>query len=106
MAYFYGRCPHEREREERSKMPAGKYKKRPVVIEAVQWLGTNFEEVKAFAGESVKLDPIFTEPKLLIQTMANGWVPSPVGEWVMKGVSGEFYPCADSVFRASYDPAE
>ena len=85
--------------------PVQKWKKRPIVIEAIQWLGDNFEEVMAFAGDNVKvMDP---EAKTLgILTLANGWVPSPVGEWVLRGISGEFYPCADSVLKASYDLVE
>jgi hypothetical protein len=89
-------------------MPVAQFRKRAVVIEAIQWTGDNFEELRAFAGPDVELLPYLDPPgpdKISIRTMANGWVPSPVGEWLMKGVSGEFYPCADSVFRASYDAA-
>lgn len=89
------------------------FRKRPLAVEAVQWTGENFAELQAFAGENVRYSDgeipagqMGWERGLLIRTMANGWVPSPVGEWVIKGVAGEFYPCADSVLRASYVQVE
>ena len=82
----------------------GTYRKKPLEISAVQWRGDNLAELEAFAGKAVRMSPS-GNGILEISTMANGWVPSPIGEWLLRGVKGEFYPCADAVFRASYEPA-
>ncbi|MCA1832580.1 MAG: hypothetical protein LC750_07585 [Actinobacteria bacterium] len=79
-----------------------KYRKKPVVIEAVQWQGTNPDEVSAFcvAGWFDGNDQSFIIPTLEGDMRAN---PS---DFVIKGVKGEFYPCKPDIFEATYDVAD
>lgn len=86
-----------------------KFRKKPVVIEAVQWsyLSTNasqnnFPAIKNFVGEHCYLDPF----KGLCIFTAEGVMQAGNGDWIIKGIKGEFYPCKPDIFEATYEPAE
>ncbi len=73
-----------------------KFRKKPVVIEAIQWTG-NIDECKKFMGViCVKGDYI------LIPTLEGQMTASP-GDYIIKGVQGEFYPCKPDIFEATYE---
>lgn len=89
-----------------------KYRKKPVVIEAVQWDGT-------FFGTQFILS-IFNEIETLhmdynvdrdecsfwkIGTLEGGHIVSPF-DYIIKGVKGEFYPCKPDIFEMTYERAE
>lgn len=80
-----------------------KFRKKPVVIEAVQWTGDNLEELRAFVPEGVRHNRI-GEP-LGIKTL-EGVMTVSRGDWIIKGVKGEFYPCKPDIFAATYEPME
>ena len=91
-------------------MTASTFRKKPLAIQAIQWTGDNLAELREFAGTLVSFseglsDTCDWERGLRVRTATNGWVPVPVGEWILKGVQSEFYPCADRIFRTTYDPA-
>ncbi len=78
-----------------------KYRKKPVVIEAFQWVNkppfpAGFEALHPLAL-------INTEAKLVIQTL-EGPITASDGDWIIKGVKGEFYPCKPGIFAATYEP--
>lgn len=78
-----------------------KYQKKPVVIEAVQWDGTleSTNEVVAFCKHTV------THPgrnDIQIQTL-EGIMEVIPGDYIIKGIKGEFYPCKPDVFEQTYD---
>ena len=81
---------------------AMKYRKKPVVVEAVQWTGENHAEMCEF------IDPEVFEIKpkegLIIHTLEGDHHASP-GDYIIKGVNGEFYPCKPDIFAKTYDPA-
>jgi hypothetical protein len=86
---------------------ADKFRKRPVVIEAVQWTGGNAEEVAAFFPAD--LPPRFTSSgdmpdfrQVEIDTL-EGTMRTDPGDWIIKGVAGEFYPCKPDIFEATYE---
>ena len=74
-----------------------KYIKKPVVIEAVQWTGINKNEVEDFIKDfgSVKGDYVD------IATL-EGLMVASIGDFIIKGVKGEFYPCKPDIFEMSY----
>lgn len=80
----------------------GTYVKKPVVIEACQWIGDNIEEIKKF------VDPIAEyledEQVILIHTL-EGDMKANVGDYIIKGVKGEFYPCKPDIFEETYSEA-
>lgn len=81
-----------------------KYRKKPVVIEAVQYTGTNaWEIVMALSPDGPSCLEI-TEAAVTIPTL-EGRMTVSVGDWVIRGVAGEFYPCKPDIFAATYEPA-
>lgn len=81
-----------------------KFKKKPVVIDAMKWTGENFEEVKKFAGKNVKLD----DGELIVITLEDGKKSKAKhaasnGDYVIKGVQGEFYFCKPDIFKDTYE---
>ncbi len=79
----------------------GMYRKKPVVVEAVQWSGSNVEELAQFAP----LAKVKAEGKrnaLIIDTLEGVMLGEP-GDWIIKGVKGEFYPCKPDIFEATYE---
>lgn len=78
-----------------------KFRKKPVVIEAVQWTGKNASEVCSFMGGVMGT----TEHKVEIDTL-EGRMHASIGDWIIRGVKGELYPCKPDIFAATYEPAE
>ena len=74
-----------------------KYRKKPVVIEAVQWLGDNVKEIEGFAYPNG-----VHEHRVVIQTL-EGVMLGNIGDFIIKGVAGEFYPCKPEIFYATYE---
>lgn len=79
-----------------------KYVHKPTCVDAIQWKGDNFEEVKKFAGEFV----IYDEETHMLQTrLLEGDLSVEIGKYLIKGVDGQYYPCSEEVFSASYEPS-
>lgn len=97
-----------------------KYRKKPVVIEAVKWTGSNLFEVITFTDG---------EPDLSTDTQKNKWQEycdlvnekgfkiktlesddqyhlASIGDFIIKGVQGEHYACKPDIFEQTYEPAE
>jgi hypothetical protein len=87
-----------------------KFRKKPVVIDAIQWDGNAL---------SVPIPEWFSQPwmdrtvdrdqedrsKLNIKTMEGVMQASP-SDWIIRGVKGEIYPCKDDIFRMTYEPVD
>lgn len=98
-------------------MSEKKYRKKPVEIEAMQWPGrdgTTFDDwltaddhrrvaIKV-SGEDDDPHLPFTEGDLLIETL-EGVMRAEPGDWVIRGVKGELYPCKPDIFEATYEAA-
>lgn len=86
-----------------------KYKKKPVVIEAVQFNGLDdylkiIEWVKASGPTPAAEEFQYKTPIMLIPTLEGTMAANP-GDWIIKGVNGEFYPCKPDIFEKTYEPA-
>lgn len=79
-----------------------KFRKKPVVIEAVQWNGTNSVEVARFMGESLYGEWV---NEISIRTL-EGVMTASLGDWIIKGVNNEFYPCKPDIFEKTYESIE
>ena len=75
-----------------------KYRKKPVVIEAIQWIGNNLSEIDNFIGRTVDNK----ETTLVIHTLEVDMEAS-IGDYIIKGVNGEFYPCKPDIFDKTYE---
>ncbi len=82
-------------------MKMKKYKKKPVVIEAIQWNGSNYKDIKDFCKKAV-IDQNLT---LVIETL-EGDHYAKEGDYIIKGVNGEFYPCKPDIFEKTYEEVE
>jgi len=78
-----------------------KFRKKPVVIEALKWEGNNLSEIQAF----YKVSNILAGDQIIINTL-EGIMKANVGDWIIKGVTGEFYPCKPDIFEATYEAVE
>ena len=93
-----------------------KYRKRPVVIDAIQWTGENQREMWDFltgrtndymsvSGDNFYIDHSKIKGGLVIKTFEGEHLAS-IGDYIIKGVKGEFYPCKPDVFEATYEPVK
>jgi hypothetical protein len=79
-----------------------KYRKKPVVIEAVQWTGNNDDDIMEFVSTGRFGDD--DDDGVYIMTL-EGEMRASVGDYIIKGVQGEFYPCKPDIFEQTYEPA-
>ena len=78
-----------------------KYRKKPVVIETVQWNGTNMTEIANFTKNSNRYIE-FEGDICRIETL-EGVMTASKGDFIIKGVQGEFYPCKPEIFEQTYE---
>lgn len=103
-----------------------KFRKKPVEIEARQFIGSSAEAMSVYQWvksstlgsfepmwriegrepwpeSGVSIDP--RDGRMIIATLEGGhWVD--LGDWVIRGVNGEFYPCKPDIFEKTYEPVE
>ncbi len=85
-----------------------KFRKKPVVIEAMQFDGSNAEvlvEAFQFSASLMRSVEGSSDPLLTVATLEGNMVVS-IGDWVIRGVKGELYPCKPDIFEATYEAAE
>lgn len=79
-----------------------KYYKKPIVIEAVRWDGKMYSHPK-------ELPCIYIGNKdkdiLIIKTLEGDMICN-IGDYIIKGIKGEFYPCREDIFLESYEAVE
>ena len=74
------------------------YKKKPVVVSAVKWDGTNLQEILSFTNNKAMMK----SNTLIIPTL-EGTMAADVGSYIIKGVKGEYYPCRGDIFEDTYE---
>jgi len=82
-----------------------KYRKKPVVIEACRLKYDNSDEIVTWVGDRARCVEGHGQPVVLIDTL-EGQMQANVGDWIIQGVKGEFYPCKPDIFEATYEAAE
>jgi hypothetical protein len=81
------------------------YRKKPVVIQAMRLTGNNAHDLADWVGEQGTVKWVGSGvPAVLIKTL-EGTMQADVGDYIIKGVQGEFYPCKPDIFEATYDAA-
>jgi hypothetical protein len=91
-----------------------RFRKKPVVVDAVQWTGTwskIIDWLDAISGARFPV-PIGTRPPIIrkedcleIDTL-EGVMRADPGDWIICGIKGEFYPCKPDIFSATYEAVE
>lgn len=77
-----------------------KYRKKPIIVDALQWTGGNLNAVRDFLGKSWGW--IEEDRCIMVRTLEGNMLCKP-GDYLIKGVAGEFYPCKESIFNATYE---
>ena len=89
-----------------------KFKQRPVMVDAIQWNGTNYDELKKFTDGAVEV--LYTNPnnakdiRIGLEVDEDQYdreysVPLNLRDWIVKDVDGAFYPCKDKIFQLIYE---
>lgn len=76
-----------------------KYRKKPVVIEAIKYDGDNKVEIQEFVDKYLDMTE---EMQLKIDTL-EGVMLANVGDYIIRGVNGEYYPCKPDIFEKTYE---
>lgn len=88
-----------------------KFRKKPVVIQAIQWKGGDYRCLEDFCGlnwtraDAVDMHYEDEEQVVIWNQAEKQYLHVPVGHWIIRGVKGELYPCAPDIFEATYEPA-
>jgi hypothetical protein len=118
-------CAEEDQRgvaDQRGERVMPEFRKRPVVIEARRWVGDNFDDLWCWMGGAIDDDlPEADEARYLntldsmvhfddedaktltISTLEDSHTAN-LGDWIIRGVKGEFYPCKPDIFEMTYEP--
>lgn len=81
-----------------------RFRKKPIVIEAVRFTGRNYQTVFDFIGDGA-VGKHSSSGRIYLPTLEGTMEVSP-GDWVIRGVKGEYYPCKPDIFETSYEPVE
>ena len=96
-----------------------KYRKKPVVIEAVKWNGKNLKECNEFIdGKEIILKTtvdiwkwdkycniVEDQSGIIIKTLEGNHLAK-IGDYIIKGIKGEFYPCKPDIFELTYEEVQ
>ena len=83
-----------------------KFIKKPIIVDAIQWKGYNTKEVAIFLqGHTARQGEVIPDMAIIIPTL-EGEHRADVGDWIIKGIKGEFYPCKPDIFELTYEPVE
>ena len=85
------------------------YRKKPVVIEAMRVGRTTYPDALEWmhdhGAETASGSMMSGDVEILIPTL-EGVMTARVGDWIIRGVAGEFYPCKAAIFEATYEAVE
>jgi len=83
-----------------------KYRKKPIIIEAIQWLKQgDHPEVFPIPDKYTDFVPVLEGATGCIKTLEGHYFVTP-GDWIIKGVNGEFYPCKPDIFEKTYEKVD
>lgn len=99
-----------------------RFRKKPVVVEARQLVGTTSDIHEVYLWVESHVGPYETnspdkevpikgisidaETGFIVIATLEGEMTAKIGDWIIKGVAGEFYPCKPEIFEATYEPAD
>lgn len=81
-----------------------KYRKKPAVIDAIEWIGSNVDEVVEFMKSSYS--SIFDDSQNLTIHTLEGDMKANIGDFIIRGVDGEYYPCKPEIFNKTYESCD
>jgi hypothetical protein len=78
-----------------------RYVKKPIEIEALQWVGTNLNEILEFSPNCFSYER--NKMVVLAVSTLEGPMTATIGDYIIKGIKDEFYPCKPDIFLLTYD---
>ena len=86
------------------------FRKKPVVIEAIQWTGVNTDEILSFVDCAASIRRkayrrIDNNHEIVIETL-EGDMTASKDDWIIRGIKGEVYPCKPDIFASTYEPVD
>lgn len=78
-----------------------KYRKKPIVIEAVQFKDNDYDTLCAIGSLGLKPIIKYNPTRLVINTLEGEMIAN-IGDYIIKGIHGEFYPCKPDIFKKTY----
>lgn len=82
-----------------------KYRKKPVIIEAIQYIGTDENKIKLYHFMNRQIYYVDENEDLIIKTLEGDMIAN-IGDYIIKGVHGEYYPCKPDIFKKTYEIVE
>ena len=82
-----------------------KFRKRPVIIEAEQFVIWNDDKIPLFITIHGITFPVTKEKTIIIPTLEGQHIASNL-DWIIKGIQGELYPCKPEIFERTYEEVE
>lgn len=82
-----------------------KYRKKPIVVEAIQWDGSNLYELSFRFPTAFASLIIHNDKEIVIKTLEGNMIAN-IGDYIIRGVNGEFYPCKPDIFEKTYERVE
>lgn len=83
-------------------MTPQRFRKKPITVEAMLYTGDNASEIRHWTGFN---HYTCANGSLMIDTL-EGVMRASVGDWIIRGVKGEHYPCHPDIFQQTYEAAE
>lgn len=89
-----------------------RFRKKPIVIEAFKWTGdVDQTEDPEWIVEAIKEKRVIFvnvgSPQVMMQIETlEGWMFADLGDYIIKGIKGEIYPCKANIFEATYDKVD
>lgn len=81
-----------------------KYRKKPAIIDAIKWTGSNADEIVEFMKSSYS--SIFDDNQNLTIHTLEGDMKANIGDFIIRGVDGEYYPCKPEIFNKTYESCD
>lgn len=86
------------------KLTSGTYRKKPMPVEAFRWTGSELDPLPGWFRIAMEERAVtFFADQAMIKT-SEGTMRADAGDWIIKGIRGELYPCKADIFADSYEP--
>jgi len=82
-----------------------RFRKKPVIIEAMHYTGQNVAQIIAWVGSPSREISEYLTGELEIKTL-EGNMKANEGDWIIRGIKGELYPCKPDIFDETYELVE
>jgi hypothetical protein len=86
-----------------------KFRKKPIIVEAMQWTGDNLDEIMLFCNGDATYEVMASGNCLIVILTSEGRMSANIGDWIIKepfDKERKFYPCKPDIFEATYEKVE